>query len=163
MDNNEFRKSAITFLYPDGKVKYIPIINERYIHLNYYIDLYHNSFEFRKLADENDIYIPDSIYDSKMIVTNEIDKDLARIGIIVFHNMMLNRIYRDKDYIKNTPPQFYITLPYEFTNEQIGVLKNLCTDNDMSCSIYGMLIDEDIDDITYEEFALLIREKQKGR
>ena len=154
------KKSAIIIIYPDGKIKNIPI-DTRLLHLRYFIDLYHQDKEFKDFADNNNVFIQDSFFDSNMLLTYEIDKDLARAGVIALHNLFIYEVQKNSEYIKNAPPQFYVTLPSVLFNEQTSILKDVCNDFDMSCSLYGILMDDELDDITYEEFIHILNNKTK--
>ena len=161
MDNiNDFRKSSIMLVYPNGTIKCMPA-DMRIIHLKYFIDLYKEDEYFRNIVDKNNIPIPESIFKTDMIVTYEIDKELARIGIIAFHNLFIYAVQKDEKYIEKAPPQFVITLPNILTKEQENIMKELCNNNDMSCNFYAIYNDDRLDDITYDEFNNILNNKSK--
>ena len=177
MDNlKDFRKSALIIIYPDGTVKNV-LINQKVIHLMYYVNLYNNDEYFKKIVDENNIHVPNDFFESKMILTYEIDKALAKIGVVVFHNLFMFEIIKDEDFIKNTPPQFYVSLPNELTNEQKAVINRLYRDYDMSYNLYSkyaksLIISSDSNhefsedelvDISYDEFENMVESQNKRK
>ena len=156
----DFRKTAIMLIYPNGIVKKV-LIDLRLIHLRYFVDLYNEDEYFKKIVDKNDIPVPSNFWTSNMVATHEIDKALASIGIIAFRNLYIYETINKDDFIENMPPCFSITLPCNLTNEQCFVLNDLCSNYDMSCSFYGMYMDYDLEDISYDEFIHILNSKKK--
>ena len=161
MENiHNFRKDALIIIYPSGLVKEVSI-DEKLLHLKYYIDLYQKDDYFKKIVDENEIVIPSNISKAYDINSYSIDKDLARCGIICLHNLFINKIRENENYINTTPPQFYITIPSDLTKEQTLLLKELCSNYDMSCSVYGIYYDDEIENILYDDLLSIINIKNK--
>lgn len=156
----DFRKSAIMLVYPNGFIKNV-LVDNRLIHKKYFIDLYKEDEYFKDIVDTYKIPVPNNIFDYNMSTSFEIDRELAKIGIIAFHNLFVDEIQHNEKYIEKAPPQFYVTLPSVLTDEQVNVINELCSNHDMSCNLYGVCINDDLEDITYEEFINMLRCKKK--
>ena len=161
MDNlKDFRKSAIMLVYPNGCIQNV-LVDERLIHLKYFIGLYKEDMYFRDIVDTYKIPVPDSLFDYDMPTSFDIDRELAKIGIIVFHNLFIDAVQHNEKYILDAPPQFYVTLPNVLTDEQEKIINELFSTYDMSCSLYGRCIDDELDDIKYDEFISTLRSRRK--
>ena len=156
LDN--FRKLALLLINPDGKIISVPV-NGRVLHLNYFIDLYHDDIRFKDLCDNYSIRMPDTIFDSEMTLAYDIDKELASVGIVIFHNLFIDAIISNPSYVEMAPPQFYVALPTKLTEQQESVMNYIFDNYDMSCSLYDMYIDEEMEDITYEELRHVSKQK----
>ena len=154
------KNSAIIIIYPNGIIKNIPV-DARLLHIRYLKDLYEQDNEFKEFADKNNVIVPKDFFKMNTLFTYGIDTDLARAGVVVLHNLFILEVQKNSEYIKNAPPQFYVTLPSVLSNEQTSILKDVCNDFDMSCSLYGILMDDELDDITYDEFMHILKSKNK--
>ena len=156
---NNFRKDAIIIIYPDGLVKEVAI-DKRLLHMKYFIDLYKEDKYFKEFTDDNEIVVPNDI-DFSNSTTYSLDKELARSGVIVLHNLFIDEIYENDKFIDSTPPQFYVSIPSVMSDEQKNILNELCDNYDMSCSLYGQYLDDELDDITYDELIEILKTKKK--
>ena len=157
---SDFRETALILLFPDGTIKKM-LVDNRLLHINYFIDLFKTDSFVKEFASRNGITLPSYLYDSKMMVTYDIDTDFARVGVVIFHNLFIYEIMKNKDYITKSLPLFFITLPKKLTDIQTNIINNICNNNDLSCSLFGMYNDSELEDITYDDFVKLLSPKTK--
>ncbi len=68
MDNlSDFRETALILLFPDGTIKKM-LVDNRLLHINYFIDLFKTDSFVKEFARRNDITLPSYLYDSKMMI-----------------------------------------------------------------------------------------------
>lgn len=155
IDLDKLEKTALTLIYPDGTIDGI-MINEKLLHMAYYIELYNKSNILKEKVSKEKISFPKSMMEARTSSTFGIDLSLAKMGTIVFHNLFIYETYNDSEFIKKWPTEFYISLPDEFTDEQKIIINKICNKYDLSISIFGKLDNNTFTDISYHDFMFML-------
>ncbi len=137
MDNIE--EYANIVIYPDGLIEGNKITNYS-CHMEYLIILANNSPRLRSVFEKYNIDLSINSDFSKE-PTYSTDLILAKEGIIVLHNMVL-----DDETLKG----FYITTPSSINDMQRHSLRKLLDGFDMQDGWLGCLKDDELEDVSFD-------------
>ena len=137
MDNIE--EYANIVIYPDGLIEGNKITNYT-CHMEYLIILANNSPRLRSVFEKYNIDLSINSDFSKE-PTYSTDLILAKEGIIVLHNMVL-----DDETLKG----FYITTPSSINDMQRQSLRKLLDGFDMQDGWLGCLKDDELEDVSFD-------------
>ena len=137
MDNIE--EYANIVIYPDGLIEGNKITNYS-CHMEYLIILANNSPRLRSVFEKYNIDLSINSDFSKE-PTYSTDLILAKEGIIVLHNMVL-----DDETLKG----FYITTPSSINDMQRQSLRKLLDGFDMQDGWLGCLKDDELEDVSFD-------------
>ena len=157
---DDFKELAIMLIYPDGSLEKVPI-NDRLLHMNYFVDLESTSGKFKEALNRCKLELIDK-FGIVELITYELDYRLAKQGIIAFHNLFIYEIKKDREYADKNPPEYYISMPRELTEEQKEKMREIDEHYDMSTSYYAAPGTDKLEDISYEE-ALKLYSKQRQK
>ena len=151
MDN--INSYIIIVIYPDGTIEKVAR-DSRNNHIEYMISLINSSVKLKTLIKEKNIYIPIDEEEIKRSQTHDLDEKFAKEGIIVLHNMLVDL---NIDWFQS----FHISLPSNLTSEQKEIMHNIVSKYDLSESWYGLLQDDELVDIKYDDMLNMISDKVK--
>ena len=151
MDN--INSYIIIVIYPDGTIEKVAR-DSRNDHIEYMISLINSSVKLKTLIKEKNIYIPIDEEEIKRSQTHDLDEKFAKEGIIVLHNMLVDL---NIDWFQS----FHISLPSNLTSEQKEIMHNIVSKYDLSESWYGLLQDDELVDIKYDDMLNMISDKVK--
>lgn len=149
---------VIIVVYPDGRIEKI-MKDDREFHMEYMVDLINHSEGLTRIAKENDVFIPDDEFEIKFSVTYTLDAELAKAGVITFHNLIIDLDVVSK--INDWKKLFYITLPNELSDSQKQILNDITSNYDFSECWFGVYRNNVIENIEYDELLGMIKNKTK--
>ena len=132
-------------IHPDGSTEQNKIIKKYDSHIQYMYALMNNSNRLKEVANRANIKIRDD-YETLNINSYSLDKQLAKVDIVVLHNYAL-----DEATLKN----FYITTPNVLTDIQKELIIKIHDAIGAEKIYLARLIDgefEDLDDEEINEF-----------
>ena len=148
----------IIIVYPDGTIEKI-VKDSRIYHMEYLVSLINSSKRLKKLVSEKNIYVPTDEDEIRFSTTYDLDAKLANEGLVIFHNLLIDLDIVDE--IDDWQKAFHITLPSTLSDKQKEILSSVLNNNDMSECWFGILNNNAIQDIDYEEVIEMINNKTK--
>lgn len=124
MEAKEFYKTAVMFIYPDGYIDRLEIMDNMILHIKYYIKLKEISERFANIINESKLSFTSKSGEITSFFTYPFDEYFSSIGIIVIRNTNILEIKRD-NLLENGTPDFAFNIPTSPTEKQKQILDNM--------------------------------------
>ena len=159
-NSDDIRTYAIIIIYPDGVIEKAKI-GTRIFHMEYIADMIKSSHRLKRAIKRQNVYIPKDEEEIKYMLSYDIDKSLAKEGIIIIHNLSLDKEVKEE--IEDWSRNYYISMPTELSEKQKSIFASICDNCDISSSWFAAYsaIEDDLVEITFDEMKASINGKAK--
>lgn len=160
MEAKEFYKTAVMFIYPDGYIDRLEIMDNMILHIKYYIKLKEKSKRFANIINESKLSFTNKRGEIPFFSTHPFDEYFSSIGIIVIRNKNIVEIKRD-NLLENGTPDFVFNIPTSPTEKQKQILDNMFNNYECGTSEFWYFNGEKTIDSTYHDIRELVKTEKK--
>ena len=159
---NDFYRTAVMFIYPDGYIDRLEI-DDDILHIKYYIKLSEISKRFANILKESKMGLTNKHGKVISYATFPLDEYFSSIGIIVIRNTNIIEVKRD-NLLENGTPDFVFNIPPSPSEKQKQILDNMFNNYECGTSEFWYFNGEKTIDSTYHDIRELVKiEKKLGQ
>ena len=148
---DSFYKIAVMAIYPDGYIDEV-FIEDQTTHKHYYNKLFNESKRFSEIIKDKSKISDNFIH--------KLDELFVKNKIIVFNNLYIFEISKDKNYLKYNVPNYFCYLPKTLTSEQKNILNDLFNNYNLSDSAFVNILDDEIVPLDYYDILNSVYEER---